>query len=291
MRKAIGPHDSFQTYLNSVRQIPVLAIEDEQALAQRYRDTGDEEAGRALVVHNLRFVVRVAYQYRGYRMRMIDLIQEGNLGLMKAVERFDPDRGNRLITYAVWWIRAYIQSFILRAWSMVRFGTTRAQRRLMFGLTKARQAIAKFSDGTAEDEQRLIAERLHTTPHEVADTLRRISQRDASLDATVDPDDPMPMVSRLPSAEPSPEASLAQETLRQAVADRVAELVPELDDRERYILEHRLMAHEPMLLREIAERYGVSRERIRQVESKLKRKLQPRLADLAEAADLVEAAA
>ena len=284
MRKAISPHDSFQTYLDSVRQIPVLDPEAEQALAKRYRDTGDEEAGRALVVHNLRFVVRVANQYRGYRLRTIDLIQEGNLGLMKAVERFDPDRGNRLITYAVWWIRAYIQSFILRAWSLVRFGTTRAQRRLMFGLSKARQAIAKFSDGTAEDEQKLIAERLHTSAGEIADTLRRISQRDVSLDATVNPDDPMPMVSRLPASDPSPEAYLMHETLREQVAERVAEVLPELDDRERFILEHRLMTDEPMLLREIAERYGVSRERIRQVESKLKRKLEPRLADLAEAA-------
>lgn len=282
MTRNLERYDVFRVYLNTVREIPLLTSEEEAELARRWQN-GDEEAGRRLVVHNLRFVVKVAYQYRGYRMRLSDLVQEGNLGLMKAVERFDPGRGNRLITYAIWWIRAYIQAHILRAWSVVRFGTTRAQRRLLFGLSKARREIRHLSDGDPDKELDLLADRLGTTSREVGDTIRRISNRDVTLDAPVgDNDERSPLIARLEAEEPFADEDLDQARTRATVSERLEEILPTLNDRERFILQNRLMSDEPMLLREIAEVFGVSRERVRQVESALKDKLKHRFADVAD---------
>lgn len=278
---SVERYDVFRAYLNNVRDIPLLTAEEESELARRWQEEGDERAGRELVVHNLRFVVKVAYQYRGYRMRLSDLVQEGNLGLMKAVERFDPGRGNRLITYAIWWIRAYIQAHILRAWSVVRFGTTRAQRRLLFGLSKARREIRHLSEGDPERELDLLADRLGTTRKEVSDTIRRISNRDVTLDAPAgDNDERSPLVARLEAEDPYPDEDLDRERIRRHVATRLEEILPGLNEREQFILERRLMSDEPMLLREIAEVFGVSRERVRQVESALKDKLRVQFADL-----------
>lgn len=282
MTNAVERYDVFRAYLNGVRNIPLLTAEEETELARKWRDEGDEEAGRRLIVHNLRFVVKVAYQYRGYRMRLSDLVQEGNMGLMKAVERFDPGRGNRLITYAIWWIRAYIQAHILRAWSVVRFGTTRAQRRLLFGLSKARREIRHLSAGDPDKELELLADRLGTTRKEVDDTIRRISNRDVTLDAPAgDNDERSPLVARMESEDPYPDDDLERERTRRLVATRLEEILPTLNEREQYILENRLMTDEPMLLREIADVFGVSRERVRQVESGLKLKLRDRFADVA----------
>ena len=281
MNNAVERYDVFRAYLNTVRDIPLLTAEEETELARRWRDDGDEKAARELVIHNLRFVVKVAYQYRGYRMRLSDLVQEGNMGLMKAVERFDPGRGNRLITYAIWWIRAYIQAHILRAWSVVRFGTTRAQRRLLFGLSKARREIRHLSDGDPERELDLLADRLGTTRKEVDDTIRRISNRDVTLDAPAgDNDERSPLVERLEDDGTFADEDLDRERIRRMVSTRLEEIMPGLNEREQFILERRLMSDEPMLLREIADVFGVSRERVRQVESALKDKLRDRFADL-----------
>lgn len=283
MQQSLQELDSFRTYVNAISRIPVLTAEQEYELARRWRDKSDEEAARQLVVSNLRFVVKVAQEYRGYRLRMADIVQEGNLGLMRAVDRFDPDRGVKLISYAVWWIRAEIQAFILRTWSMVKFGTTRAQRRLFFGMHKARREIARLGMAQADKEIENLANQLGTTRKKVAAALQRMNDRDVSLEGTVHDDD-RPLVATLPALDPPQDEMVERSRMREAVSERLRAVMPKLKERERYILEHRFLSDEPLLLREIAEKFGVSRERIRQCETQLKRKLRTVLADLEPAA-------
>lgn len=271
--------DGFREYLTEIHRIPLLTPDEETRLARRWRNDHDEEAARRLVVSNLRFVVKVAGEYKGYRIRLADLVQEGNIGLMRAVEKFDPDRGVRLISYAVWWIRAEIQSFILRGWSMVKFGTTRAQRRLFFGMWKARQEIQRLGVDDPDAEAQLLADQLGTTRGKVRSALRRMSERDVSLDAQATGDD-RPLLSQLAAPEPAQDETVDRLHVRQEVAERLRGILPRLNERERFILEHRFLTDEPMLLREIADRYGISRERVRQLEGVLKRKLRAALSDL-----------
>ena len=265
---------SESAYFSALGRLPVLSREEEAGLARRYRQTGDPEARRRLVEANLRFVVRIAGRYRGYGLPFADLVQEGNLGLVTAVERFDPDRGIRLISYAVWWIRAMIQAYILRNWSLVKVGTTHAQRQIFFGLSKARRLLE--ARGAVEDAE--LAAELNVPLSELRAMQQRLSSRDASLSTPVTEDGSSTLEDILPAADPSPEARTAQGELQEALMHRIEVASEALDVRERYILEHRLLAEEPMHLSELGAHFGVSRERARQIETRVKRKLSAHLA-------------
>ncbi|MGA8890662.1 MAG: RNA polymerase factor sigma-32 [Anaeromyxobacteraceae bacterium] len=273
--------ETLDAYLDEVGQHPILTVDEEQALARAFRDHGDEDAAKALVTANLRFVVKVASSYRGYGIKLADLVQEGNLGLMKAVRKFDPDQGIRLITYAVWWIRAYIQSYILQSWSVVKVGTTQAQRRLFFALARTRRELSRA--GAPEDRDDLddrVARHLKVRPEDVREATRRLEGRDMSLDAP-DPDGGSSHVDRVPSATALPDDQLSSARESDRVRRGVESALSLLDDRERFIVEQRLMADDPASLQDLGSRFGFSRERARQIEIRARGKLRAALSPLA----------
>jgi len=278
---------ALELYLSEINRFPLLSLEEEQRLARCHRDRGDTRAAHALVTANLRFVVKVAHEYRAYGLRLADLIQEGNIGLMRAVQKFDPDKGIRLISYAVWWIRAYIQNFLLRSWSMVKVGTTQAQRKLFFSLGRTRRALCA-DDGAGAlgpDDFRRIARRLHVKPSEVEEMEQRMDGRDVSLDAPVGDDGGAVHLDFVPSREPGADLELgeAEEKLQLRLA--VAEALERLDERERFIIVKRIMSERPMTLKELGEHFGFSRERARQLEIRAKQKLRVCLGATASEAD------
>jgi len=273
--------ETLDAYLDEVGQHPILTVDEEQVLARAFRDHGDEDAAKALVTANLRFVVKVASSYRGYGLKLADLVQEGNLGLMKAVRKFDPDQGIRLITYAVWWIRAYIQSYILQSWSVVKVGTTQAQRRLFFALARTRRELSRA--GPPEDHDELddrVARHLKVRPEDVREATRRLEGRDMSLDAP-DPDGGSSHVDRVPSANALPDDQLSSARESDRVRRGVECALSLLDERERIIVEQRLMADDPASLQDLGTRFGFSRERARQIEIRARGKLRAALSPLA----------
>lgn len=276
------------SYLEDVRRHPVLSRADEQVLARRAQ-AGDEQAVQALVSANLRFVVKIACGYRRYGLPIEDLVQEGNIGLMHAVAKFEPERGLRLVTYAVWWIRATLHRYILENWSLVKLGTTQAHRKLFFALARARAEVAKLHPEIEHDaEVEAVAARLAVLPRQV----REIEQRllgDASLDAPAGEGDTT-VGDQLHSQAPDPEAAVGEAEERWMLARRVRAAVDRLDARQRYIVEQRLMREEPLTLVELGERLGFSRERARQLEGRARRALAPALADLREVLDQRRAA-
>jgi len=265
-------------YLSEINQFPLLSVEEEQALARRYIKNNDLDAAHTLVTSNLRFVVKVAYEYRSYGIKMADLIQEGNIGLMKAVQKFDPDKQIRLISYGVWWIRAYIQNYILKSWSLVKLGTTQAQRKLFFSLARTKRELERLgrNDGSSEDERK-IAKRLHVKPNEVLEMQQRMDGRDLSLDAPMGDDGGNSHLDFVASGSVSPDDGLAEVEEREIVQERVGKALSRLDVRERYIIEQRVMSEKPMTLKELGEHFGFSRERARQLEIRAKEKLKNEL--------------
>lgn len=276
MRQPSDPNNSgsLNMYLNEISRYPLLSVEEEQRLARRFRDENDLEAGHTLVTSNLRFVVKVSYEYRSYGIRMGDLIQEGNIGLMKAVQKFDPDKEIRLISYGVWWIRAYIQNYILKSWSLVKLGTTQAQRKLFFSLARTRRELEKM--GMQDDEHR-IARRLHVKPGEVIEMQQRMDGRDLSLDAPLGEDGGASHMDFVSATTPSPHENLAEIQEHSIVQERVGRALLKLDNRERYIIQQRIMSDKPMTLKELGEHFGFSRERARQLEIRAKEKLRNEL--------------
>jgi RNA polymerase sigma-32 factor len=269
---------SLEAYLGEIRRIPLLTVEEEQRLAHQFRG-GDGRAGHQLVAANLRFVVKIAFEYRAYGLRMPDVIQEGNIGLMRAVQKFDPTRQIRLISYAVWWIRAYIQNHILRSWSMVKLGTTQAQRKLFFSLSRARRELRLADDDASQAEQ--IAHSLSVKPSEVEEMSARLERRDQSLDAPVGDDGATTQVDRLVTEAPSAHEQLSAAEQQQLVGAGVRAALSRLDHRERFIIEQRVMAEPPMSLRDLGNHFGFSRERARQLELRATEKLRLELAELA----------
>ena len=272
---------SLPMYLSEINRYPLLTAEEEQALARRYQK-GDLQAGHRLVTANLRFVVKVSYEYRSYGIRMADLIQEGNIGLMKAVQKFDPDKGIRLISYAVWWIRAYIQNYILKSWSLVKLGTTQAQRKLFFSLARTRRELEKLNggaDGTLANVEE-IARRLHVKPSEVREMEQRMGGRDLSLDAPMGDDGGNTHVDFVVSEGISQDDEVADKEEAGMVSTRVQTALRRLDPRERFIIEQRVMNERPMTLKELGEHFGFSRERARQLEIRSKEKLKMELTQL-----------
>lgn len=268
-------------YLNRIDHYPLLTPEEEAQLARQWKDTRDPDAARRLVLANLRFVVKLAFEYRTYGIRLLDLIQEGNLGLLVAVDRFDPDRKNRLTTYAVWWIRAYIQEYIRRQWSLVRFGTTRAEQRCFYRLRRERQRLER-SGGRAEPER--LAAVLGVRPDELQAIEFRITRRDQSLDDPAYADTDETRGDRLPDEAPGPEVTVATRELEELSRVRIRMALMRLDPRERAIIERRYLRGKGMTLKELGRAFGISRERVRQLEARAKEKMREALADVWDAA-------
>ncbi len=260
-------------YVLEINRHPILNREDEQALAVRFVERGDTDAAHGLVVGNLRFVVKVAHEYRGYGLRLLDLIQEGNIGLMKAVQKFDPKRGYRLISYAVWWIRAYIQNYIMRSWSLVKLGTTQVQRRLFFKLRSESDRADRDSFGQPGDAKVLLASRLGVNEHQLSDMEQRLAARDFSLDVEVQDGARQTHLDMLAAGENDQEEVYAELEERHLLRLKVSEAMVEFNDKERFIVERRLMTEERLTLQQIGENFGISRERARQIEGVVLRKL------------------
>jgi len=280
-RSAPRPSSALDVYLAEINRFSLLTVEEEQTLARAFRDTADTRAAHRLITANLRFVVKVAYEYRSYGFRIPDLVQEGNIGLMKAVQKFDPDKGIRLISYAVWWIRAYIQNYILKSWSLVKLGTTQAQRKLFFSLGRTRRELDRTSaehgaDSDGRDAGK-IAKRLRVKTAEVQEMELRLDGRDLSLDAPMGEDGDHAHIDFVASGAPTQDAELSDAQEAKLVSGRVVEALARLDARERYIIEQRVMSDRPLTLKELGEHFGFSRERARQLEIRAKEKLKQEL--------------
>jgi RNA polymerase sigma-32 factor len=260
-----GPIGSFDAYLDRVSRIPVLSREQEQELALRFRRDDDLAAARELVLSHLRFVVHIARGYSGYGLPMNDLVQEGNIGLMKAVKRFDPSVGVRLVSFAVHWIRAEIHEYVLRNWRLVKVATTKAQRKLFFNLRRMKPNLAWLS----ADETRAVAEDLGVTPAEVTEMERRLSARDLSFDVGPENDEEESFgpAAYLPAADADPAEQVEAEEWTSSSNERLSDAMNRLDDRSRTILQRRWMSDDKATLHELAAEYGVSAERIRQIEA------------------------
>jgi RNA polymerase sigma-32 factor len=267
-----GPVGSLDAYIQAVGGIPVLSKEDEQALSNRFREDGDIDAARELVMAHLRFVVHIAKGYTGYGLPLADLIQEGNVGLMKAVKRFDPSFDVRLVSFAVHWIRAEIHEYVLRNWRIVKVATTKAQRKLFFNLRKAKKSLAWLS----YEETKAVAEDLGVSAKEVTEMERRLSARDAIFDPAPDvkdDDKTFSPAAYLPATNADPATLVENSDWHDDATTRMAEAIETLDDRSRRIVESRWLSDTKLTLHELAEEYGVSAERIRQIEANAIKKM------------------
>jgi RNA polymerase sigma-32 factor len=271
-----GPVGSLDAYIQAVGSVPVLSKEDEQALAIRFREENDLDAARELVLAHLRFVVHIAKGYTGYGLPLSDLIQEGNVGLMKAVKRFDPGYDVRLVSFAVHWIRAEIHEFVLRNWRIVKVATTKAQRKLFFNLRKAKKNLAWLTF----DETQAVAEDLGVSPEEVTEMEKRLHARDAIFDPSPDADDERAFTpaAYLPSPNADPAKLIETADFNDDASERMAAAVRTLDDRSRHIIESRWLSEDKLTLHELADEYGISAERVRQVEANAIKKLRSAMA-------------
>ena len=264
---------SLDAYIGAVHHIPVLTVEEEQALARRFHEEGDLDAARDLVMSHLRFVVHVARGYNGYGLPLGDLIQEGNIGLMKAVKRFDPDVGVRLVSFAVHWIRAEMHEYIIKNWRIVKVATTKAQRKLFFNLRRSKKRLGWLN----ADEVRAVAEDLNVSEREVLEMESRLSGRDIGFDAPADVDDeraPPAPAAYLESHVEDPSQAYEREDSASYQLELLREGLASLDDRSRDIIERRwLDPDSKVTLQELADQYGVSAERIRQVEANALKKM------------------
>ena len=269
-----GPLGSLDAYLERVSRVPVLSREDEQALARRFRQDGDVDAARDLVLSHLRFVVHIARGYSGYGLPMGDIVQEGNVGLMKAVKRFDPEMGVRLVSFAVHWIRAEIHEYVLRNWRLVKVATTKAQRKLFFNLRRMKKNLTWLSPS----ETQAVATELGVTPAEVTEMERRLSARDLSFDPTPsesEEDEAYSPATYLPAADADPAEQVENEEWDDEAHASLTRAIASLDARSRDILASRWMAGdaEKATLHDLAAKYGVSAERSRQLEANAIKKL------------------
>jgi len=276
---ALSRFDPMQAYLREVQRHPLLAPEEELSLATKYFQTGDVRAAHKLVTSNLRLVVKIAYEYRRAYKNIMDLVQEGNVGLMQAVKKYDPTRGVKLSSYAAWWIRAYILRYILNNWRMVKLGTTQAQRKLFFNLNKEKQKLLAMG---IDPSPKLIAERLNVEEKEVMDMDVRLGASEASLDAPVgDTDGKLtPRVDLMAGSGEAADVLLAEAELNSKLKEKLASFRLTLKGKDLEIFDLRLVAQdEPLTLQELGDKFGVSRERVRQLEARLVGKLRAHLRD------------
>jgi RNA polymerase sigma-32 factor len=288
---ALQGEGGLSRYLSEIRKFPLLEPQEEYMLAKRWREHEDPDAAHRLVTSHLRLVAKIAMGYRGYGLPISEIVSEGNVGLMQAVKRFEPDRGFRLATYAMWWIRAAIQEYILRSWSLVKMGTTAAQKKLFFNLRKAKSEISALEEGDLRPDQvRQIATKLGVLDEEVVSMNRRLAGPDASLNAPLRADSENEWQDWLADEDAvSQETQLAESEEKQIRMALLEEAMTELTDRERHILTERRLKDDPTTLEELAAQYGVSRERVRQIEVRAFEKLQKAMRAAANERNLVAA--
>lgn len=274
-----------QRYMAEISRYPLLNPEEELRLATKYRESQDVKAAYTLVVANLRLVVKIAYEFRRNVANLLDLIQEGNIGLMRAVEKFDPYRGVKLSSYAAWWIRAYIIRYVLNNWSLVKIGTTQNQRRLFYNLKKAQ---AELEAEGFRPEPKLLAARLQVREDEVVEMQKRLSGADVSLDAPLDPESDTSRLDFVATGQPDASDRLGDLEFKALLRVKFREFRETLNERERAIFDQRLLTDEPVTLREIGEEFGVSRERVRQLEADLKTRLRNYLRGVAGVEDALD---
>jgi RNA polymerase sigma-32 factor len=287
------PEGGLNRYMQEIRKFPMLEPEEEYMLAKRYLDHDDSGAAHKLVTSHLRLAAKIAMGYRGYGLPQAEVISEANVGLMQAVKRFDPEKGFRLATYAMWWIRASIQEYVLRSWSLVKLGTTSAQKKLFFNLRKAKKKIGALEDGDLRPENvARIAQELSVTEDEVVSMNRRLSGGDASLNAMVsnDCEGAMEWQDWLEDEDATQADDYAEKDELDTRRALLSEAMVVLNDREKDILTQRRLAEKPVTLEDLSGQYSVSRERIRQIEVRAFEKLQNKMRELAGAKGLLEEA-
>ena len=271
--------NNIDQYMSVIRKHPLLSREEEHSLAVAYRDENDINAAHHLVTSNLRFVVKIAHEYKNYGFKMYDIIQEGNVGLMLAVKKFDPDKGYRLISYAVWWIRAQIQSYIQRSWSMVKLGLNSARRKLFFKVRSERLAADREAGPGNRASTSELAGRLGVDEADVIDMEMRMASRDFSLDTTITTDSSTTHLDMLPESAECYEDEFGALEEAQIIRNTLDDVKETSNDKECYIIENRLLSDDPESLQAIGDRFGVSRERIRQLESRVMKKLKESIID------------
>ena len=271
----ISSEGGLSLYLREIRRFPMLTQKEEFTLAKKWTEQGDIESAHKLVTSHLRLVAKIAMGYRGYGLPVGELISEGNIGMMQAVKRFDPDRGFRLATYAMWWIRAAIQEYVLHSWSLVKIGTTAAQKKLFFNLRKIKGQLKAFEDGDlAPETVTEIARRLDVPEHEVVNMNRRLAAPDHSLNAPLRIDGDGEWQDWLEDTTPNQEIELAASEELELRRQMLESAMETLNDRERYILTQRRLTEEPMTLETLSQIYAISRERVRQIEVRAFEKVQ-----------------
>ena len=277
---ALSPEQGLQRYLSEIRKFPMLAKEEEFMLAKRWQEHGDTNAAHKLVTSHLRLVAKIAMGYRGYGLPLSELISEGNVGMMQAVKRFDPDRGFRLATYAMWWIRAAIQEYILHSWSLVKMGTTAAQKKLFFNLRKLKGQLQAMEEGDLSPENlKKIATELDVPEADVVSMNRRLASPDHSLNAPLRSDSEGEWQDWLVDESESQETKLGERQELGLRRDLLEKAMTHLNDRERHILGERRLRDNPMTLEDLSQQYGISRERVRQIEVRAFEKVQKAVKD------------
>lgn len=282
---AVRSEGGLAQYFQEIWKFPILPSDEEQTLAVRWRDHGDVDAAHKLVTSHLRLVAKIAMGYRGYGLPVADLISEGNIGLMKAVKKFEPERGFRLSTYAMWWIRAAITEYILRSWSLVKTGTLSAQKKLFFGLGRIKAKLNMLEGGELDvDQARLVAENLDVSEKDVIEMDRRLSSRDLSLNAPRSHEDGegSEFQDGLIDESPSPESLTADREESDYRMGLLEKAMDQLNDRERHIISERRLSDDPMTLEDLGRIYGVSRERIRQLEERAFKKIRVAIQEMTE---------
>ena len=269
--------NSLETYLAQINRFPLLTQDEEFQLAVKYRKYDDIEAAHKLITSNLRFVVKIAFEYKSYGVKIQDLVQEGNIGLMMAVKKFNPYKGYRFISYAIWWIRAYMQNFIIKTWSLVKIGTTQAQKKLFYKIGKVRKALE--SDGENDKRYERLARDLDVAKEDIIEMEQRMSSRDLSLDTPFDEGQELTHLDLLKEESPDQEEAVAQEEEKKIREREVQNALKRLNEKEVYVIKSRIMAEEPLTLQQIGDHLKLSRERVRQIEGEALRKLKKEFGD------------
>jgi RNA polymerase sigma-32 factor len=287
---SLSNEGSLSHYLQQIKKFPMLSQKEEISLARKWIKKGDTAAAHKLVTSHLRLVARIAMGYKGYGLPITELISEGNIGLMQAVKKYDPEKGFRLSTYAMWWIRAAIQEYVLKSWSLVKIGTTAAQKKLFFNLKKIKNQLTSYNDGSLKPDQvKEIAERLDVTEAEVSDMEGRISGTDYSLNAVVSDDGESEWQDWLVDEDADQEVKLAEREELSKRKHLLSKAINILNDREQEIISARKLSEIPKTLEELSKTYKISRERVRQIEEKAFAKLQLEMVSLAKESRLISA--
>ncbi len=287
---ALSNEGSLTHYLQQIKKFPMLTEKQEINLANKWRNEGDTSAAHQLVTSHLRLVAKIAMGYRGYGLPVTELISEGNIGLMQAVKKYDPDKGFRLATYAMWWIRAAIQEYVLKSWSLVKIGTTAAQKKLFFNLKKLKNQLSDYSDGNLKPHQvKEIADRLNVSEKEVSEMEGRMSGNDYSLNAVVSAEGEEEWQEWLVDEDADHEIKIAENEEVSKRKELLSKAINILNDREKNIIKDRKLSEDPKTLDELSKEYKISRERIRQIEERAFQKLQMEMLNLAKEKKLIQA--